>query len=238
MSIIIPCYNYEKFILENINKIINRLKIFNIDYELILINDGSSDSTKEEIEKILDNKKISLINNKTNQGKSFSVISTLPQCKFENILMIDCDLPYFDYFEQVINEINKDYDLVVINRRLKESEIINKRLSSYQKTRSLIGSIIGFFINFFLKINVDGADTQAGLKAFKKTKNFDNIRFYSKKFFFDLELIHTYSKLNKKILSLPVKYEIPNESSIKILSLKNFYIIYELLKIISLLKLK
>ena len=40
-----------------------------------------------------------------------------------------------------------------------------------------------FIINLFLKINVEGADTQAGLKAFKKVEGFDKLNFYSKNIF-------------------------------------------------------
>ena len=62
---------------------------------------------------------------------------------------------------------------------------------------TLAGSIIAYINLSFLKINVYGGDTQAGLKGFKKIRGFNNIKFISKKFFFDLELIIIYSK--KKI---------------------------------------
>ena len=102
LSVIVPCYNYETYILKNIEKLINKLETHNINYELIIINDGSLDNTDKKIETILDNKKINLINNKKNKGKSFSIIYALPLCKFDKVLLIDCDLPYFNYFDKVI----------------------------------------------------------------------------------------------------------------------------------------
>ena len=40
-SIVIPCYNFEKKIESNILKLINKLRSININYEIILVNDGS-----------------------------------------------------------------------------------------------------------------------------------------------------------------------------------------------------
>ena len=236
LSVIIPCYNYEKYILSNIEKLINKLEGHDLNnYELIIINDGSSDNTKKEIESIINNNRINFINNTKNHGKSFSIISALPQCKYNIVLMIDCDLPYFDYLDEVIRNIYNEFDLVAINRRSKQSVILNKNFSRYQKTRVKLGNFIGNLSNIFLKIDFEG-DTQAGLKAFKKINAFNKLNFLSKKYFFDLELIHLYRKNEKKILSIPVKYEISNESNIQIFSFKNFYILYEFLKIMLILK--
>ena len=130
LSVIVPCYNFETYILNNIEKLITKLKTHSINYDIIIINDGSLDNTKKKIETILENKKINLIDNKKNIGKSFSIINALPMCKFDNVLLIDCDLPYFDYLDKVLYKINNDYDLICINRRSKESVLINTSLSS------------------------------------------------------------------------------------------------------------
>ena len=182
LSVIVPCYNYETYILNNIEKLIIKLEAHNINYELIIIDDGSLDNTKKKIETILENKRINLVINNENKGKSFSIVNALPTCKFDEILLIDCDLPYFEYLDKVLYEIYNKYDLICINRRSKESVLINKNLSSYQKTRFRLGNFIGKLINFFLKIDLEGTDTQAGLKVFKKDNQFNKLNFFSKKF--------------------------------------------------------
>ena len=64
-------------------------------------------------------------------------------------------------------------------------------------------------------------------KYFKKNK------FISTKFFFDLELIHLYSKKKLKIVSVKTIFNVPKKSSIKIFNLiKNYYILKELIKIL------
>lgn len=236
ISIIIPCYNYEKLILNNIIKLTNKLKEYQNEYEIIIVDDGSLDNTRKRIESILYNKKINLISNVKNQGKSFSVICALNKCKYENIILIDCDLPYFDYLDKIILGIENNFDLICVNRRSKESLLINNKLSYYQKTRYVIGNLIGKIINLVLKINFEGTDTQAGLKAFKKDNKFKSLKFFSKKYFFDLELIYHYTKKQKKILMVPVKYVIAEKSNIRIFSLKNFNILYELIKVLLILK--
>ena len=151
LSVIVPCYNYETYISNNIEKLTNKLRVHNIDHEIIIINDGSLDNTKNKIETLLKDKRIILINNKNNKGKSYSIINALPICKFNKILLIDCDMPYFEYLDKALFEIYNNYDLICINRRSKQSLLTNKNLSSYQKTRHRIGNFIGKLINFFFK---------------------------------------------------------------------------------------
>ena len=82
-------------------------------------------------------------------------------------------------------------------------------------------------------INLKTKDTQSGLKGFEKPKNFNKIKFISKRFFFDLELLMIFQKKKIYPYSIPVKFEIPSNSNIKIFDLKkNIEIINELTKII------
>ena len=144
---------------------------------------------------------------------------------------MDCDLPYFNVLNKVIMNVLRGNDLVLVNRRIKESKII---LSSgfYKRVRVFIGDIIGKILNLTLNLEILGNDTQAGLKAFKKLKNFKKIKFISNKFFLDVEIINVYSNQQKKIKSIPVIFNYSNISSIKILSLKNFVILLEIIKVI------
>ena len=60
ISIVIPCYNADKFIYKNLLKLKNKLISLNINYEIILIDDGSHDSTSDIIN--IFKKKIDLLN--------------------------------------------------------------------------------------------------------------------------------------------------------------------------------
>ena len=234
VSFIIPCYNAEKFINKNLVLLKKKIKSLKLTYQIILIDDGSQDSTYLILKNIIKKDKyISLIKNKKNIGKSYSLLRGIKKSKYQNIVMIDCDLPYFRSINKIIYFLKKNIDLVIINRKLKESKLANKKLNPYQVVRYFLGAIIAFINKKILKLNIEGGDTQAGLKGFKKNRYFNKNKFISKKFFFDLELIHLYSKHKLKIVSIKTIFNVPKQSSIKIFSLiKNYYIFKELLKIL------
>ena len=74
VSFIIPCLNCENFIENTVQKLIKKLKkIKNINYELIFIDDGSVDNTVEILKKHI-KKKIKVLKNIKNLGKSASLI--------------------------------------------------------------------------------------------------------------------------------------------------------------------
>ena len=108
LSIIVPCFNFDKLILKNISKIIKKISKKNYNYEIIVANDGSEDNSVTEIKKLTkDNKNIRLINFKNNMGKSYVVKYSLRKTRFNNVLLIDCDLPYFEYFNKTISKLKK-----------------------------------------------------------------------------------------------------------------------------------
>ena len=235
ISVIIPCFDCENTILKDIKKILFKLKRLRLKFEIILVNDGSNDETlqKLKISRKL-NKKIKIISYAVNIGKSFAINKAIKKSKYYHIVLIDNNLPYFEVFEIIIRKLQKNYDLVFVNRRDKKSFVKKRFLTIYQILRFFIGYIISLIIKYKLKFNIKGVDTQAGLKGFKKIKNFNKINFISKIFFLDLELMYTYYIYKKKIFPVPVEYEIPKKSSIKIFSFrKNFKILYELIKVIS-----
>ena len=71
-------------------------------FELILINDGSRDETSKKILELKKNfKKIRFYNFDENKGKSYILKKTFKVTKYENIIFIDSDLPYFKNLENI-----------------------------------------------------------------------------------------------------------------------------------------
>lgn len=191
ITFIIPCYNAEKFILNTNFKLTKFLKKNKINYKIFYINDGSEDKTLFKLEKIL-NKNIKIFNNQKNLGKSKTIINTLKFVKTSKVVLVDCDLPYFNSLKKIIANLKNNH-LVIINRKLNESNNIGKNFSFYSYVRKFISNFLGIIIEKKLKLNTLG-DTQAGLKAFKMIKGIKKYKFLSKYYFFDVELINFFKK--------------------------------------------
>ena len=224
-TFIIPCHNSEKIIINNYKKLNKFISQYKLKSKIIYINDSSKDNTFEELKKIND-KKVSIINNKINLGKSKSISKILKKINTDFVILIDCDLPYFKYLNEIIKNLKK-YELVIVNRRLSKSLNLDEEKNIYRISRNFISVILGIIVEIKLKLKVYG-DTQAGLKGFKFSKEIKKYKFLSKYYFLDIELINFFRKKEKEIKLIPVRYKISKKSSIKFFSLKNFKIIFEL----------
>ena len=175
LSIIIPTFNDEKIIKKKLIYLFNKIKKAKLNFEIIVINDGSTDKTLNELKSI--GNKIKVINNSSNRGKSY--------------------LPYFEKFDLIIQKLKKKYDFVFINRRHPKSRLIENN-SLYKYLRNFISFLISLLLKKSLNFEDKKIDTQAGLKGFKKLNNFRNIKFFSNKFFLDIELLYLYYNNKKK----------------------------------------
>ena len=91
LTIIIPCFNEKKTIIEIINQI---KKLKRIKKQIILIDDGSNDGTKQLIKTKLQNKVDKIIFHKFNKGKGAAIISSIKYIKGNLVIIQDADLEY------------------------------------------------------------------------------------------------------------------------------------------------
>ncbi|MAK07423.1 MAG: glycosyltransferase [Marinoscillum sp.] len=115
LSIVIPALDEEKSISELHLLITKSLDKKNINYEVIFVDDGSTDSTWNEIEKIINyNKKVKGIKFKKNYGKSDALDAAFKNSSGDFILTMDADLQDDPYEIYKLLEIikNKKFDLV------------------------------------------------------------------------------------------------------------------------------
>lgn len=115
LSIIVPVYNVEKYIEQCIESIINQKEI---DFELILVNDGSTDRSLDICKEYKKrNDRIKIINQK-NQGVSSARNNGVKLAKGKYIMFVDSDdyLYKDDCLKTIQKNIeNKDYDIVMFN---------------------------------------------------------------------------------------------------------------------------
>lgn len=108
VSVIIPTYNREQYLSDAIDSVIEQT--FS-DYEIIVVDDGSTDNTKEVLRKY--NGKIRYFFQKNN-GPSAARNMGLKQALGEYVAFLDSDDIWFtDYLEENINLLEKCYDLAM-----------------------------------------------------------------------------------------------------------------------------
>ena len=118
ISVIVPCYNVEKYVAKCLDSIINQTYK---DLEIIVVEDCSKDNTYEilkEYEK--KDKRIKLIKNKKNGGLSFSRNAGIKASTGDYLSFIDSD-DYIDlnFYELMINEIDSNNaDIAICNMKI------------------------------------------------------------------------------------------------------------------------
>ncbi|WP_413533398.1 glycosyltransferase family 2 protein [Empedobacter brevis] len=114
ISIIIPIYNSEKFLTKCINSIINQN--FS-DYELILVNDGSTDESQKICEEFTNSYSFIKLINQVNKGVSSARNIGLNNAKGKYICFIDSDdtiqKNYFENYFEIINSSKKEIELII-----------------------------------------------------------------------------------------------------------------------------
>ena len=89
LSVVIPCFNEEKYIEKLINDLIQIVE----PYEIIIVDDSSNDKSVNIIKSINDSI-ITLIQNKSNEGKGSCIKKGIQQCKGDVVLIQDADPEY------------------------------------------------------------------------------------------------------------------------------------------------
>lgn len=150
LSIIIPTYNSEQFLSQTIQSILNQTYK---NFELIIINDGSTDSSKSIIESFNDTR-IKYYENKKNKGIVFTRNYGLQLAKGEYIGMVDSDdIVYPEKFEEQITFLEKNKDFGMVGSWVKFIDVEGKRLSGSWKLNAppeMIPSIM-LFNNYFVQ---------------------------------------------------------------------------------------
>ena len=196
-SIIIPCYNEEKTIDKIINKI---LELRNLDLEIIIVDDCSTDSSKNIIETKLKDKVYRVIYNKINSGKGFSIRKGIAAATGQIILIQDADLEYDpnDYYK-ILDLFKFGIADVVYGSRFIGSE--KKRVLYFWHT--LGNKFLTLISNIFTNLNL--SDMEVGYKAFKSEIIKDMV-LIEDRFGFEPEVTAKISKKNIKIYEVGISY--------------------------------
>src|SRR3989338_3998469 len=159
LSVVIPVFNEEESIRELYEKLSESLVKLKKSYEIIFIDDGSSDNSLNVMKSLCKkNKDIKIYSFRKNLGKSYAFMVGFKKANGEYIATLDADLQDDPKSIKILYEklVNRKYDLVAGWRRNRRDNII-KNISS-----SVFNKVVSVIFN--LKIH----DLNCGLKVYKK----------------------------------------------------------------------
>ena len=156
LSLIVPCYNEEGNIKAFTTEVKNAFK--NISYEIIFINDGSTDNTLKEMKKV-SHKNIKIISFSRNFGKEAGIYAGLERAEGAFISIIDADLQQKpEYVLEMLDYLKQNPDTDIV--------------TAYQEKRRE-GLIISLFKKIFYKLinhfsEVDFVDGASDFRMFRR----------------------------------------------------------------------
>lgn len=156
ISVVIPAYNEQGAIHHTVNEIRHTLESMSIDgYEIIVVNDGSTDNTAEEAQE----SGAKVVNHPHNVGYGKSLKSGILAATNDAIVITDADLTYpFDQFPKLYAEYVKGFDMVVGRRT---GVHVNPSI-----LKSPLRRILRFLVEFTAGRKIP--DINSGLRVFSK----------------------------------------------------------------------
>jgi len=161
-SVIIPAYNEEARITSTLTQILGFMKSFSVEFEIIVVDDGSGDKTVEVVTNYSkDHPEISLVPN-PHKGKGFAVRSGVLASKGKYVLMADADMatPIEELKRLAVWVADHNFDVVVSSR-----EGVGAKRQNEPLIRHLMGRVFNLIIRILTGLGIQ--DTQNGFKLFK-----------------------------------------------------------------------
>jgi len=197
LSIIIPCYNE----VSTIEKIIEKINLqTDIDKEIIVVDDYSTDKTRLILENELKDKIDHLVLNHQNQGKGYSIRKGIEKATGEIVLIQDADLEYdpMDY-KKLIRPIKEGLADVVFGSRflgLGERRVLYFWHTVGNKFLTLLSNMLS---------NLNLTDMEVCYKVFR-SEELKKLKLTENRFGFEPEITAKIAKKNLRIYEVGVSY--------------------------------
>ncbi len=175
LSVVIPCHNESAAIAETVRRLIDALSPVDVEFELIIVDDCSTDDTY----KIALQLPVKALQNLVNCGYGFSLAKGIEAAKYDTIAIVDGDLTYHeDDLVKLLEEYRTGYDMCV---GVRGKENLNTSVF-----KAVLRAVFARTVSFICDESVP--DPNSGLRVFSKSLFDQNKALLSKKFSFTTSL--------------------------------------------------
>ncbi len=195
LSVFLPAYNEEKSIKRVVFSVLAKIKSVAKQYEIIIVNDGSSDKTKQIIEKLTKKySSVRLVNHSKNKGYGAALKTGMEVAKYEWICFMDSDGQFdFNEFNKFLKYTTKA-DLIIGYRKKRKDSFFRKLLAKCL----WLADLILFGVNF--------KDIDCGFKLFSKTALEKIGPLLTESAITESEFVVRAKKADLKIIQVPVTH--------------------------------
>jgi len=220
LSIIIPIYNE----VESIREIVNRVQDTKLAWEIVLVDDGSMDGTRDLLKELDGKNNVRVILKDKNEGKGSAVRTGIEAAKGDVILIQDADLEYDP----------RDYPTLL--KPLKEgiADVVygSRFLGGPRRVVMFWHMVANYMLTFMTNIlyNTILSDMETGYKVFRK-EVVEGMTIHAKRFDFEPEFTAKILKRKYRIFEVPITFNPRDYSQGKKIKLKDaFEAVWTLLK--------
>lgn len=209
LSLILPAYNEGNTIDEVVKKVDRVVGQIKVDYELIVVDDGSIDDTqKRAVNCATENSHVKVVVHHRNMGKGHAIKTGFSQARGNVVVFMDSDLEVDpEQIGQYVKALEHG-DLAVASKRHPQSRV----------ETPLIRKFLSYGFNVLVKLftGLRVGDTQTGLKAVRRgaaEKLFSKLAV--ERFAFDVELLTVANLYGLKVVELPINIQMTGGFSFK-----------------------
>lgn len=202
ISLVIPVYNQAKNVIQTLDRIKRIMNLTKLRYELIVVNDGSTDNTLELLQREKEtDSRVKLFSYDKNEGKGYAVRTGIMNSKGKAVVFIDGDSDIS--VESIVGFIAalRSWDIIIASKAHPLSRV-NTPLS-----RRLLSKGFNYLVRLMLGLKF--RDTQSGMKAgngdvLRVLFKFMTVRRYA----FDVELLAIAHAMKLRIKEMPIELNI------------------------------
>ena len=208
VSIIIPVYNEQERIADCLNRAKSHLRFLGAPYEIVVVDDGSTDMTGITVQRIADGETVKAVGYRYNRGKGFAIRYGANYVSGEIVVLMDGDGDISPNLVDRYVAVLKDHDVALASKRHPESRVSSPVVRKFLSLtfRVLVG----------LSTGLGMSDTQSGFKAFRREPLGRIMKLICvKQYAFDVELLVVAKLLKLRVAELPIVIKLDKPFSVR-----------------------